>query len=126
MTGFRIALALAFPAVMFAVAPAAASVLALSVTRAYVVTEEATGRPALSLTLSPESIKAFADFTGANVGRKVELRIDGKVVMTATVRERIEMGAVMVSGDLTRLQLLEAANGIWSGKAKVEVEAKAD
>lgn len=125
MTVLRVALASTFLMIV-AAAPAAAAVLELSVTRAYVVTEEATGRPALSITLSPESIKAFADFTDANVGRKVELRIDGKVVLSATVRERIVMGEVMVSGDLTRLQLLETANGIWSGKAKVEVEASAE
>jgi preprotein translocase subunit SecD len=125
LAGFRAAACLLFT-VLFAAAPAAAAALGLTVVRAYVVTDEATGRPALSLTLAPESKQAFGDFTGTHVGHQVELRIDGKVVMVPTIRDPIRAGEVMVSGDFTRLELLEIANGIWSGKARVEVEPKAD
>jgi preprotein translocase subunit SecD len=118
--------AIAFLLVVLTAAPAAAGPLALSVARAYVVTEEATGRPALSLTLSPESTKSFADFTNAHVGRQVDLRIDGKTVMAPTIRDPILKGEVAVSGTFTRLELLEAANAIWAGTARLEVEVKGE
>ena len=125
MIRFRL-VAASFLLLPLTAASAAAAPLELSVVRAYVLTEESVGRPALSLRLAPESTKAFADFTGANVGRRVELRIGGKAVMAAIMREPIVTGEVMVSGTFTRLDLLEIANGIWSGRAKVEVEPTAD
>jgi preprotein translocase subunit SecD len=118
--------AIAFLVMLAAAAPASAAPLALSVARAYVLSEPATGQPALAITLSPESTAAFAGFTRENLDKVVEFRIDGKVVMAPTVREPILRGEVQVSGNFTRLDLLETANRIWSGKARVEVEAKAD
>ncbi len=43
----------------------------------------------------------FAEFTANNVGRTVEVRIDGKVVMRPIIREPIKGGSVQVSGGFT-------------------------
>lgn len=113
-------------AVLFLASPAAAQALRITVTRAYVETDDATAQPVLSLTLSPESTAAFADLTKANLNKVVELRVDGRVVTAPMVREPILRGELRISGSATRLDFLEIANRIWSGAAVVEVEPRAD
>ncbi len=105
---------------------AAAAPLELAIARAYVKTETATGEPVLDLTLAPPSATAFGELTQANIGKVVELRIDGKVILSPIVRDPILGGVVEISGRFSRLDLLETANRIWSGNAKVEVEPHAD
>ena len=84
MAGLRPILASALSIFILAAAPAAAAPLALSVVRAYVLTEPATGQPALSLTLSPDSTAAFGALTTASIGKVVELRIDARVEVNAS------------------------------------------
>lgn len=101
---------------------AIAAPLRLTVERAFV--GEAAGAPVLDLRLAPESAAAFSDLTAANIGKVVELRIDGKVVFAPMVRDRIDKGEVEIAGQFSRLELLEAANRIWRGTALVEVAVR--
>ncbi len=43
----------------------------------------------------------FAELTANNIGRTIEVRIDGKVVMRPIIREAIKGGSVQVSGGFT-------------------------
>ena len=81
------------------------------------------GEPAgLSIALSPESAAAFAAFTAANIGKTVELRLDGKPVLSAVVREAITNGRVRVSGMFTRQELKDIANRVPDGGVLMQAE----
>ena len=64
----------------------------------------------------------FAEFTANNIGRTVEVRIDGKVVMRPIIREAIKGGSVQVSGGFTLATAKELADHLNSGAARVEAE----
>ena len=83
------------------------------------------GQPsALSITLSPESTAAFAVFPRANVGKTIVLSVDGKSILTATLRDPILGGTVMVSGDFTTAQLTAlAAELSAAGRVEASVQA---
>ena len=102
----------------------AAEPLVLAVKTALVLRDQTTGEPVLSLTLMPDSAKAFGELTAANVGRVVELRLDGKVVMAPVVRDPILGGLVNVSGAFAPTELEDVADRIARGDVRVEVAVK--
>ena len=104
---------------------AAAEPLTLGVATATVVPDPSR-QAALDLKLTPDSAKAFAAFTSANVGKTIDLSIDGAVVMSPRLVEPILGGEIMVSGTFAKGELERLARRISSGDAKVAVEAKAD
>jgi preprotein translocase subunit SecD len=75
--------------------------------------------PALSIQLSPASTAAFAVFTRANVGKTIVLTVDGKSILTATLRDPILGGTVMVSGDFSTADL-DALAAALSTAGRVE------
>ena len=83
-TGLALAVALA----LFIARPASAEPLALDVFKASAGFDYRAREPIVSIYLRPASIKAFFDFTKANVGRDVELRIDGKRVTRSSSASR--------------------------------------
>ncbi len=102
----------------------AAEPLVLAVKTALVLRDQTTGEPVLSLTLMPDSAKAFGELTAANIGRVVELRLDGKVVMAPVVRDPILGGLVNVSGAFAPTELEDVADRIARGDVRVEVAVK--
>lgn len=120
----RFAAALAFLAL--ACGCALADPLVLAVKSAEVAFAHGTNQPVLRLTLTPESAKAFGELTAANVGRVVELRLDGKLMMAPVVREPIVGGAIEISGDFVPAELKDVADRIAKGDAKVEVAVRPD
>jgi preprotein translocase subunit SecD len=118
---FPLALVLAFPSLAALAAP-----LSLDIAAASVGPAAGTNEPVLNLTLTLDSAKAFAAFTAANVGRTIELRIDGKVVMAPVVREPITGGLVQIAGSFRGPEIEDLVHRIVSGAAKVAVEVKAD
>jgi len=105
---------------------AAAEPLALAVAAATVVRDPAPGQDALDVKLTPDSAKAFAAFTAANVGKTIDLSIDGAVVMSPRLVEPILGGEIMVSGTFSRDELRRLAERISSGSAMVMVDARAE
>jgi preprotein translocase subunit SecD len=55
-----------------------------------------TNQPVVSFRFAPESARDFARFTEANVGRKVDVRVDGKTLSQPIIREPILGGAGQV------------------------------
>jgi len=122
--GTRLALAVALA--LLIARPASAEPLALDVFKASAGFDYRAREPIVSIYLRPASIKAFFDFTKANVGRNVEFRIDGKRVTKIVVGEPIAGGVFQVDGDFTRDQARDIAERLNAGAAKVEVEAIAN
>jgi preprotein translocase subunit SecD len=105
-------------------AAAFAKPLPLSVAKVSVVTDRITDQKSLSLELTPKSREAFGEFTTAHVGDTIDLKIDGKVVMSPRLMEPILGGVIMVSGTFEPSQLVEIGKQIIPGGARVEVEAQ--
>jgi preprotein translocase subunit SecD len=59
---------------------------------------DASGRPAVDFTLSPEGTKIFADFTTANVGKFLTTTLDKRVILAASINSPIPDGQGQISG----------------------------
>jgi preprotein translocase subunit SecD len=96
--------------------------LRLQIEKATPGLDERTREPVVTFRLTERSGRMFAEFTANNIGRTVEVRIDGKVVMRPIIREAIKGGSVQVSGGFTIATAKEFADHLNSGAAKVEAE----
>lgn len=124
MTGrLRALLLMPLAAVMLSL-PAQAEPLILEVKEAVAAFDQRIrDLPVLTITLTENSKEAFARFTEENVGRKVELRIDGKAVLAPVIREPILGGVLQISGSSTGMEeLRQLARRLSGGTVKVEVE----
>ena len=108
---------------MFCTVSASADPLTLRVTRAEAAYVQRSGEPVVSMVFDEESKRLFADFTARHIGKAMELRIDGRTVMKAVIREPITGGAGQIAGGLTAQQAREMAERLSSGAARLEVEA---
>ncbi|UDL90987.1 hypothetical protein LGH82_06800 [Mesorhizobium sp. PAMC28654] len=99
--------------------------LTLAMAKAKLVPGTVSGQ-SLSLELTPESKQAFAAFTTANVGKVVDLSIDGAVVMSPRLMEPITGGEIMVSGTFVPGELERIVEKISSGDVSVTVYVKAE
>jgi preprotein translocase subunit SecD len=115
-------LALAVALALSLVHPVSAELLALDVLRASAGFDYRAREPVVSIYLRPVSIKAFFDLTRANVGRNIELRMDGKTVTKTVIAEPIAGGVFQIDGDFSREQAREIARRLSAGTSKVEVE----
>jgi len=84
--------------------------------------DERTKEPGVTFRLTDRSGRLFAEFTGNNIGRTIEIRIDGKAVMRPVIREPILGGSVQVTGGFTLKDAQELADRLNSGAAKIEAE----
>lgn len=106
-------------------ATAYAEPLVLDVKEASAAFDQRINEPILLVALTPASQEAFGRFTTENVGRKTEVRIEGKVVMKPVIREPILGGRLQISG----IQIEEAhalARRLSAGNVKIEVEVVPD
>ena len=77
--------------------------------------------------MSSASAQKFADLTTKNVGRKMEVRVDGKAVMAPVIREPIVGGTGQISiPNMTDAAAKTLAHRIATGNAKVEFEITKD
>jgi preprotein translocase subunit SecD len=106
-------------------AAAIADPLVLEVKDAVAGLDQRTRDPILTITLTPASQQAFGRLTAANVGRKAEMRIDGKVVLAPIIREPILGGTLQISGrELGDVRAL--ASRLSIGDVRLEVGVVAD
>ncbi|TRC71821.1 hypothetical protein FJV80_32925 [Mesorhizobium sp. WSM4310] len=112
--------------ILFICGLAMAEPLTLAIAKAAVVSDQASGQRALNLKMTPDSAKAFGDFTRANVGKVVDLSVDGTVVASPRLVEPILGGEVMLSGTFAPGELQRLAERISAGGAKVTVEVAAE
>jgi len=96
-----------------------ASVLAqsasLKVVGAKVETDRRIGQPVLAIVIAKESSVVLAQLTRDNIGRKVELRVDGKVLSAPVIREPILGTELQISGNGTAADFDAIAKRLLSG-----------
>ena len=89
--------------------------------------DQRSGQPLVSFKMTEASKHAFAEFTSRNIGRKMELRVDGKVVTAPVIREPITGGAGQIADRALTAEAVKAlAERLSAGKAKIEIEIVQD
>ncbi len=90
---------------------------------AEVVFSDRSGRtlPEVSLKLSPEGVKKFAEATRANIGRKLVIYLDQSVISDPTVPQAIEDGNAVITGIGEIEEAKEIAMLITAGALPVEM-----
>jgi preprotein translocase subunit SecD len=97
--------------------------VAIELTSAEPAFDQRNGMPIISFKMTDASKRLFAEFTSKNIGRKMEMRVDGKAIMAAMIREPILGGAGQISdASLTIEKAKDLAERISAGKAKIEFE----
>jgi preprotein translocase subunit SecD len=100
---------------------AAAQPLLIEVATVESTLDKRTNEPVISLKMSEKSAQSFAQLTQENIGRLMQLRVDGKVIMSPVIREPILHGSLQISGRYSSKEAKDIADSIKSG-SKVEVE----
>jgi SecD/SecF fusion protein len=104
---------------------AASVIVSLTVLKAEVGADMATGQPVLTITLDEASTAKFADFTADNVGKRTIVSVAGERIMDPIIREPITQGVVQVSGEWTKADLERIAALLAKG-ATIDVEIVED
>lgn len=74
-----------------------------------------TGQSVIRLQFDQKGAEAFADFTGANVGLRIAIVLDGEVLTAPTIQEAIRSGVVQISGNFTPDSANQLAIALRSG-----------
>jgi preprotein translocase subunit SecD len=106
--------------------PAAAEPLALAVAQATLAFDQRTSEPVVAFRLTPDATGAFAEFTRQNVGRSVDLRVDGKTITKAVFGAPILVGQGQISNHLTVDEARAITAHLADGTARLEVERAGD
>jgi preprotein translocase subunit SecD len=106
---------------LFLLTTAVAEPLKLDVRQVEAGYDERAARPILKFTLTDTGAQAWRYFTSQNIGRRVELRIDGKGVLVTVIREPI-LGAKWQVTVSTADEARELAEHL--SKVGVQVEAE--
>jgi preprotein translocase subunit SecD len=104
---------------------ARAEPLFFDVAKAELAYDQRTSEPIVSFRFTPDSAHKFAQFTLQNVGRAVEMRVDGKAYSRPVIREPILQGTGQISGPLGEQEARDLAARLSAG-AKLEIEAVAN
>jgi preprotein translocase subunit SecD len=112
-------------AVALVAAGAAAEPLLLDITQASAEADARTGEPIVAFRLASGSWRKWVQFTQANVGHVIELRVDGKALSRPVIREPILQPFGQISGHFTLQEAKDLAARLSSG-TKLEVEAVAN
>lgn len=84
-------------------------------TDARVAFDQRTNAPVISFTLNAEGARIFGDFTGANVGKRLAIVLDGKVYSAPVINERIGGGNGQISGGFSVEEAHDVAIALRSG-----------
>jgi preprotein translocase subunit SecD len=110
---------------LFGVGAASAQPLQLKLRTAAPAFDLRNGQPMVSVRMTEESARDFARFTTENVGRTLDIRVDGKIVLQPIVREPIWGGAGQIPVANAEEGRALAAR-LASGAAILEVEVSKD
>jgi preprotein translocase subunit SecD len=127
-TGFVSLLLLALGLTTFPGVVAAGEVISVDVVRA----EAHPDSPRLSndsvvdLFMTDASKLAFAEFSARNVGKQLDVRVNGRTVMKPVIREPITGGRITIAGAFSASDAKQLAENLMSGSAKVEMEIMPD
>lgn len=71
--------------------------------------------PIINFSLNSEGARIFGDFTGANVGKRLAIVLDGKVYSAPVINERIGGGSGQISGGFSVEEAHDVAIALRSG-----------
>lgn len=108
---------------LVATTAAAAEPLVIEIVGAQVAFDARTSEPIVSFRMTGASKQRFADFTTKHVGRKAEIRVDGRALMAPVIREPILGGSGQIAAGFKLDEARELADRLASGRAKMQVEA---
>ncbi|MDO8518117.1 MAG: protein translocase subunit SecD, partial [bacterium] len=77
--------------------------------------------PTVLITFNAEGTKLFADITNKNVGHELAIFLDGKVLSTPVVQEKIENGSAVISGSFTPQEAKDLATNLNLGALPVPI-----
>jgi len=89
--------------------------------RAQVQTDQF-GKPEVIFSLSAEGAKKFARITEANVGKRLAIVFDGKILSMPVIRERIPGGQVRITGSFTMKEAQDLALVLRAGAFPVPLQ----
>ena len=119
-----------YPARRFAILLAAfcliplapAEAVRLRVAEAHLVAGQAKDKPGIEFRLTPASARRFFKFTKKYLGKRVAVKADGRVILSATIRGPISSAISTFYFDLSEAEAAELAQRLNSGKARLEIE----
>jgi len=82
------------------------------------------GKPEVLFSLSTEGAKKFAKITEANVGKRLGIVLDKKMLYMPSIRERIPGGQVRISGDFTMKEAQDIALVLRAGAFPVPLQVQ--
>jgi preprotein translocase subunit SecD len=127
-TGFVSLLLLALGLTTFPGIVAAGEVISVDVVRAEAHPDSP--RPSndsvVDLFMTDASKLAFAEFSARNVGKQLDVRVNGRTVMKPVIREPITGGRITIAGAFSASDAKQLAENLMSGSAKVEMEIMPD
>jgi SecD/SecF fusion protein len=85
-------------------------------------TNTITGGNVINLQMDDEGSRAWANMTGANVGKPVAIVLDDRVVSAPRVNEKISGGRTEISGDFSLQEATDNANILKIGKLPASLE----
>ncbi|WP_439099153.1 protein translocase subunit SecD [Campylobacter vicugnae] len=93
---------------------------------ARVAFDNQTNTPIINFTLNAQGASIFADFTGANVGKRLAIVLDDRVYSAPSINERIGGGSGQISGGFSIEEARDIAIALRSGAliAPVNLEEK--
>jgi preprotein translocase subunit SecD len=122
---FLLAVAIALTPTL--IVAANAEPIVIEVVSAELAFDQRSGESVISFKMTPTSQGLFANFTAANVGRKMDIRVDGRTLMSPVIREPITGGTGQIADrSLTASQMKNLAEQIAAGRAKIEFEIAQD
>lgn len=86
-----------------------------TLTDATVAFSQQGGSPVINFTLNSQGARIFADYTGANVGKRLAIVLDNKVYSAPSINERIGGGSGQISGSFTQEEARDVAVALRSG-----------
>jgi preprotein translocase subunit SecD len=92
-----------------------------SIKRAAVQTDQF-GKPEVVFSLSVEGAQQFLKVTEENVGRRLAIVLDGKILSMPLIRERIPGGQVRITGDFTMKDAQDQALVLRAGAFPVPLQ----
>lgn len=80
------------------------------------------GRPIVAMELNSEGARIFSKVTGANVGRRLAIILDNKIVSIPNIRERIPHGSASITGMANMEEARDLAIVLRAGALPAPIE----
>jgi hypothetical protein len=114
-----------FAASLWSNRSAAGEVLLIEVKMAETRADKQTNQAIIFVKLTEESKRLIAEITQKNVGRVMEIRVDGRVLMKPAIREPLLAGVFEITGSFSMNEAKDIAQRLSSG-SRIEFELVSD